>query len=370
MRWLELRTGYSVRKDHAASNGPDARLGDAESLLGALDGGGGGIWLTGGEVATRPDLTALITGARSRGFSRIGLESNGHIVSVLGAAAQLRGLGLTDATVAVHARDPGVHDWIVGANGAFRRAVAGARALVRAGIATRIVSVATRTNMGELTALARLAAAIGAGHRIRVAVERAPYDPHARMVVPRFSLLQSHVTSALRAATDARIEADIVGMPLCFLPTLLPQSADRLDIPRRGLLCAVAADAPAPMPVKGPPCGGCRLSVTCPGASAAYIARWGWDEFRPPGAAERPPDTDIVSLHVAATDESSRSLRQRLVHAATNRAVPATHLHLTGCASEHASLPILLREARRLGFDTIDVAGRGPIENDGSAPIE
>lgn len=331
MTWLDLRTGYACN-NRCRFCDQAGRVGEAplDALVAVLRAGkADGVWLAGGEITLRPDLPRLIAAAREAGYRRVGLQTNGRILAAAGAAASLRGAGLTDAVVALHAPAAELHDWLTGQAGSFRQALLGLRRLREAGVATRVASVVTRSTTEVLPALARLAVEVGAGgHRWHVA--RATPD-----LEPRFPLVQRPLLAALDLARDARVEADTVGVPLCFLPGHLSaagESATRVFPP--GLEEAPVARA------KGPPCRGCAVADSCQGPTSAYVARWGWEEFVPVGGAVPPIGERVV---LAITGVSTRVLRQRLVRAA------AAGARVVVFEGEHPARETLGKDAERLG---------------------
>lgn len=345
MSWLDLRTGYRCNNrcrfcDQAGRAG-EAPLDALIAVLRANRGDGDradGVWLAGGEIALRPDLPRLVAAAREAGYARVGIQTNGRILAAPGAAASLRKAGLTDAVVALHAPVAGLHDWLTGEAGSFRQAVLGLKRLREAGVAVRVASVVTRSATEVLPALARLVVDAGAeGHRWIAA--RPPATPDLE---PRFPLLQRPLLAALDVSRDARVDAETVGVPLCFLPGHLSAAADRRDAPAtvRAFPAGLSEEA-APARRQGPPCAACTLAHVCAGPTEAYAARWGWDEFVPVGGTVAPVG-ERLSLDVS--DATTRVLRQRLVRAAT------AGVKVVAFAGDHPALPALVKEAERLGM--------------------
>lgn len=379
--------------------------------------GSTGVWLAGGEVTLRPDLPRLVEAARAAGYARVGLQTNGRILAAAGAAERLRAAGLTDAAVALHAATPALHDWLVREQGAHRQATVGLRRLVAAGVATRVSTVVTRSGATEIAVLADAAPRLGAdGHRWIVARADGAAAAEWRMLLPRLALVAGPLRDAVRHAWSLRREAETIGVPLCLLGDTRAAAADRLDLPAATRAFPAGFEEPPAERRYGPPCAGCPLRSACPGVPATYTDRYGWDEVgdtsdtsthvsapaggAPPPRAGRAPATtvawvrawrggdpvpprpaapvgDPVVLPVEAAcalacpgcatrdayggewpTEPERALRQRLVRAASEG---ARGVVFAGASPwSHPGLPAVIREARRLGFVTIEVWG--PIE--------
>jgi hypothetical protein len=446
--WIDLRTGYRCNNHCRFCDQGDRRTthGDASfdvvvaALSSARAEGADAVWLAGGEITLRPDLPRVVRAARTLGYGRVGVQTNGRIFAAAGAAAGLRAAGLTDAIVALHAATPALHDWLVGeapkvgqasdAAGPWRETVTGARQLVRAGVATRINTVLTRSGVSEIAAIAALVARLGVeGHRWILARET------PGMVPPRLATLREPLVAAILAAWEQRREVETVGVPLCILGPARAAAADRRDAQAARRVFTLG-DEPTPEAAYGPACAACTLRAACPGVDASYAARFGTDELVPPETSAATPDVSHVStathgssggadlpaaggalqatgapapragrpvltrredlgsaasadlvrgapvpvervfLHVgapcplscpcAARDahgaawplEPERSLRRRLVRAASEGA--STVVFAGASPWAHPGLPAVIREARRLGFQGVEVWG--PIE--------
>lgn len=340
MIWTDLRVGFGC--NNACKFCDQAETGDAtteviSTTMAALP-HRDGVILAGGEVTLRPDLPGLLATARRLGFRRVAIQSNGRVLAARGAAAHLRAQGLTDAIVAVHADRADVHDWLVSVDGAWRQATAGAKAAAASGINTRLATVLTRSNLAALAGLPALAARLGAtGLRFIVAREEGRAGENARMIVPRLSLAAETLAPVLDAALGLRLDAEVVGVPLCLLPRHRAMAADRLD--SSPVHHAFAIGEPSTRArVYAAPCGLCALRHACAGLDAAYVARHGDGEL--PAA---PPQATLL----VTRDAPGRVLKQALVRA---RRLGATRVKLEG-DTEHPEWQNLLREAARLGLE-------------------
>ena len=385
--WIDLRTGYRCNNhcrfcdqgERRATHGDAGFDAVVAALTAARADGADAVWLAGGEITLRPDLPRLVRAARALGYGRVGVQTNGRIFAAAGAAAALRAAGLTDAIVALHAATPALHDWLVGEapkigeaerQSPWRETVTGVRQLVRAGVATRINTVLTRSGASEIAAISALVARLGVeGHRWSLARET------PGLVPPRLATLREPLVAAILTAWEQRREVETTGVPLCVLGPARAAAADRRDAPAARRVFTLG-DEPVPARVYARTCDGCTLRQACPGLDAAYAQRFGTDELTPPENPAAAPSASTVVLHVdapcpltcacATRDahggtwplEPERTLRQRLVRAASTGA--STVVFAGASPWAHPGLPAVIREARRLGFQAVEVWG--PIE--------
>ncbi len=106
---------------------------------------------TGGEPLLRPDLEELAAHARELGL-RVNLITNGSLATPA-RAASLRAAGIVSAQVSLESPDEGIHDELVGIDGAWRRTTAGIGALREAGISVQTNSTLTARNAESLIRL-------------------------------------------------------------------------------------------------------------------------------------------------------------------------------------------------------------------------
>ena len=128
------------------------------------------VHLSGGEPASRRDLTEITQAASDAGLytnlitSAIGLDA--------GRLADLKAVGLDHVQVSIQDTEAASADHIAGYDGAHARKLALAAAVTRLGMALTVNCVIHRANIAHLTELVALAASLGAG---RVEVAHAQY---------------------------------------------------------------------------------------------------------------------------------------------------------------------------------------------------
>lgn len=230
--------------------------------------------LTGGEPAMRGDLVALVTLARERGFSRVILETNATLVDDARAAA-LAAAGLTAARVNFLGVDPGI-DAITRDPGGVGRAVAGVRALLRAGVEVELLVALTRSTVPWLGAMPGAAlAAFGDVGRARLVEAVVPVESPD----PSELLGLDATVTALRALDEA--------CRAVAIPTRLAPGSDPPPCafpPRRGIahLYALSPGSRRPPTHRAiAACARCVVADRCPGWSAAWLARHGEPSVHP-----------------------------------------------------------------------------------------
>jgi uncharacterized Fe-S cluster-containing radical SAM superfamily protein len=83
------------------------------------------VAFSGGEPTIRPDLPEIVAYARSLGFRRVAVTTNGRRLAYRDYARSLLDAGLTGASVSLHGATAEVHDAITGVPGSFAQATAG-----------------------------------------------------------------------------------------------------------------------------------------------------------------------------------------------------------------------------------------------------
>jgi molybdenum cofactor biosynthesis enzyme MoaA len=236
------------------------------------------ITFVGGEPALDPSLVDRVAAARAKGFTRIGVQTNGRALADASLSASLARAGLTDAHLSIHGADAAVHDYHTGIEGSLQAALAAAAALRANGVTVVVATVVTRSNFRNLTPLARLLGARGVAAWLlefpRVAGRAASaFD----RVVPRLGLAVPFALHAMEAARAAGVDAWIRGVPLCLLGpfasrALRAPTEEEVDIEGR----AFAAT-----------CERCDARASCEGVEADYLERFGDGELAAREAIER-----------------------------------------------------------------------------------
>lgn len=156
---------------------------------------------TGGEPLLREDLEHLIEYALRRRL-RVNLISNGTLISPERARA-LRRAGLTTAQISLESPREEMHDRLCGARGAYKRTLAGIKALQEAGIRVQTNSTLTALNRESLFAMPAFLASIAVERfSMNLYIPAARIDTAAGLLVP-YSQVGAFVDSMRKAAAAA-----------------------------------------------------------------------------------------------------------------------------------------------------------------------
>lgn len=250
--------------------------------------------LVGGEVTIRPDFLTLVGAARSLGFPRVALASNGRMFSRPGFAQAAVGAGLTDVMLSLHGDGAELHDGLTGAPGNFKELLGGLEALKAAGIGRLSVnSTVVRRNMTALPGLARLLLSLGVRSAEFIFVDPTvggAADDFEAWVPPL-----GEAAAAMRAALAIGREAGISDwcvryVPLCLFKDWLGQvselrEAEAFSRVRHWAPDFVNDDVLASRRegarVRTARCAGCRLEPSCEGLWRDYARRRGDAELEP-----------------------------------------------------------------------------------------
>ncbi len=170
---------------------------------------------TGGEPLLRDDLEQLIQYAGEKRL-RVNLISNGTLISPERAKA-LRSAGLTTAQISLESPDEEIHDMLCGARGAYKRTLAGIKALQDAGIRVQTNSTLTALNKESLFRMPTFLASISVEQfSMNLYIPAARIERAAQLLVP-YAEAGAFVDSIRKAATAAnRIFYWYSPTPLCI----------------------------------------------------------------------------------------------------------------------------------------------------------
>jgi len=130
------------------------------------------VAFSGGEPSIRKDLVEVVGYARSRGFERVFITTNGRMFAYRDLATRVIEAGLTGVSVSLHGPNAEVHDALTGSPGSFEQAVKGLVNLHEAAsrmdrrLDTSTVTLVVPHNLPLLKEILELAGQLGAGLHI------------------------------------------------------------------------------------------------------------------------------------------------------------------------------------------------------------
>ena len=237
-----------------------------------------------GEPTIREDFLALCRSARSLGFERVQVQSNGRMFAVDGFLERARSAGLTHAETSIYGPDAAIHDAIAKASGAFAQSSLGMARLADAGMLVQVNVPLVEANAHTLASIVDHAADQGAP-RVQFNFQR-PVDGSPTSAL-RLSRCREPLEEALMAGSRREVDVTTEAIPLCLLPpgsacasdAWSPSDAPQIlidDLHRRtediAGLRATHRGQPAP-------CAGCSDRDRCPTTWSRYFEAHGSDEL-------------------------------------------------------------------------------------------
>ncbi len=253
------------------------------------------VTFTGGEPTIRKDFVGLVRFARELGLDT-SVQTNGRTFSSMAFARKIL---LADPNISFiisfHHTQPAKHNRITQARGSWLETVAGIRNLVSAGAGRKISLkiVISRHNYSNLQKL------VAFGKKLGVCSLTVSFPQtggralgYWRQIVPRYSLIEKHLRSALCYAEKIGLPVSIYAVPLCFLRGHEKHAAEfsyvniwmdggRIE---RNLLDRnedILREMVLPNKRKPVSCRKCRYFSVCEGAWEEYFKLYGTGEFRP-----------------------------------------------------------------------------------------
>ncbi len=172
----------------------------------------------GGEPTMNPELVPLVRYARSIGYERINVTTNGRMCFYEDFARRLVRSGLTTLLFSVHGPDARTHAQQVGVAEAFDQTVGGIRNCVRLaprGVELGMNITLTKGNYAKLPEVAELA--LGLGLPWLNIQFLTPFGRATASVAPD-TQAAADVTRAVIDAYADRMKFQVINLPFCFLP--------------------------------------------------------------------------------------------------------------------------------------------------------
>jgi MoaA/NifB/PqqE/SkfB family radical SAM enzyme len=172
----------------------------------------------GGEPTLDPNLLALIQYARTIGYERIHVTTNGRMCFYEDFARKLVRSGLASLLFSVHGPDARTHAQQVGVAEAFEQTTDGIRHAVKhapPGVELGMNVTLTKSNFESLPAIAELALSLGL--RWLNVQFLTPFGRATKWVAPD-TREAARVTARVIDAYRHRMKLQVINLPFCFLP--------------------------------------------------------------------------------------------------------------------------------------------------------
>jgi MoaA/NifB/PqqE/SkfB family radical SAM enzyme len=172
----------------------------------------------GGEPTLHPELVQTVRYARSIGYERVNVTTNGRLCFYEAFARKLVRSGVTSVLFSVHGPDARTHAQQVGVAEAFEQTVGGIRNCVRLaprGVELGMNVTITKGNFDKLPDIAELALSLGLPWlNIQFLT---PFGRATRWVAPD---TQAAADVAMRVidAYRSRMKLQVINLPFCFMP--------------------------------------------------------------------------------------------------------------------------------------------------------
>lgn len=274
------------------------------------------VCFTSGEPTTREDLPNLVELAKSLGYPRISMMTNGRRLGHLPYAVALAKRGLNRVYISIHGHEKTLHEGLTRTPGSFEQTVQGLRAAARLsphGVELHTSTVLTRRNLPHMEPIYRFLRGLGV-HQVVFNVMQANGRANTffEQLFPPYREIATEFRRTLLALGEPRSMAFLVDIPLCTTEgvpdfnrgyvekyrhydlesrAVLPEATleeRRAAGKGRGLVMIQRSDLDDDAREKRSECAGCRYDSVCEGVWKNYLARYGWQEMVPvpPLAAE------------------------------------------------------------------------------------
>jgi MoaA/NifB/PqqE/SkfB family radical SAM enzyme/peroxiredoxin len=245
------------------------------------------VVFTGAEVSIRPDFFRLLRAARSLGYERIQIQTNGRIFVYREFCERAIAAGANEFAPAIHGHIAKLHDGLTRAPGSFAQIVTAIEHMVALGVPVISNTVVTKQNAKHMPALARLVVDLGVSQfQLAFPHPTGHAATHFRGVVPRMSEVAAYVHEALDIGRRAGVLAMAEAMPYCMMAGHEDQVGE-LHIPPTEIVYDgyvvpdYATDRMDRGKVRFSQCATCRFEPICEGPWKEYPAGMGDAEFVP-----------------------------------------------------------------------------------------
>lgn len=243
--------------------------------------------LTGGEITLRKDLLKVINYARSLGYERIQLQTNGRLLSSLDFCEKLILAGVNEFAPSLHGHTSELHDSLTTRKGSFLETISGLKNLKKLDQYIITNSVIVSQNYQYLSDISKLLIDIGID-QYQLAFVHGVGNAFLNRdkIIPRLNDVVQFVKDALDLGISSNTKCMAESFPIClligyekycsefYIPSTILSNSYQYDISfentRKNIL-----------KTKGQLCLECVYYKQCEGIWKSYSDFYGFDELIP-----------------------------------------------------------------------------------------
>lgn len=267
------------------------------------------VCFTSGEPTTRPELPDLVGLAKSFGYQKISIMTNGRRLSHLPYAARLAKAGMNRFYVSIHGHTKKLHEGLTRTPESYEQTVAGLKSIAqlkRFGIELHTSTVITDRNLPHLLDIYRFLRSLGVDQVVfNVMQANGRANTYFDQIFPKYTEIAAEFRKFVADVGEDRPAAFLVDIPLCTTegipdfnrgyvekykhfdlgtqtPLEVTQRQDRAQEGKgRGLVLVTRQDLDDAERDKRDACQTCKYNGQCEGVWRNYLKRYSWDEFVP-----------------------------------------------------------------------------------------
>lgn len=242
------------------------------------------VKFTGGEVTIRKDLAEMISFAKSLGFQKIIVETNGRMFYYEDFTKKIFEAGATDFLISIHGHKPEIHDALTRIPGSFEQTVEGLKNLAKyykGGVGVNVVI--TRPNYKYLPEIVSFLSTVPVKHITLSFITVCGAAARNRSIVPKKSEVIPYVKKAIDGLKNQMVSLN--HFPVCLLAgyekyARFMKVPIRTQIKNPNYIITLESQL-AKVMTKGEKCKQCKYDNLCEGLWKEYVNLYGFDEFMP-----------------------------------------------------------------------------------------